>query len=334
MVGLTQNRTDLRSRVAYWRCPYCEEYTGETASEVRSHVTEGNCGSAPEGVDPDRHVPGHDDDDRLIAVAPDGGADEEVVPIDEVESVPDSDGGGGDDRVAYWQCPYCGDYTNDTEQGIRSHVTGTNDADHAGKSGWNPDRDVPGYDGSGELIALITAVEDDDDESTVVAVGEFDGDVEGVTDRQGERIRGEKKTNLVNAWLADPEAHYTDLARVTDTSERYAHRVKRKLEDGAIAEVDVEAAADPGLQDRYAEALSATAEDDPRSGGTDAGTATVPASEVERVRGVLEMYREEAEFEAESLPDDEVTVARAKAKEFVAGRAVELLDELLAEARE
>lgn len=332
---------DPRERVVRWECPYCRSFSDASVSAVRSHVVGTDDETHPaERVD--RHVPGYDADGALVAV---WSADDGPVPVEAVDSVPGAtevvaDAGAERLGVARWVCPYCG-YTNETEQGIRSHVTGTTDADHAGKSGWNPDRRIEGYDDDGNLVATITPATDG--ESVVVPAGE-DAD-ETTAYSSGEGIRGEKKVRLINAWLADPDAHYSDLADVADTTPRYAHRVKTKLEDGEIASGAVREVADEELTRRFETELAADhTDDDPRSADpaqalaaagidpsraptSDAdGEPVVPLSEVERVRDMMEMYRREAAFEADSAAAGDTLAARAETKEFVASQAIEMLE--------
>ncbi len=336
----------LRVRVQRWECPYCRSYSDASVSAVRTHAgeTDDETHSA-DGLD--RHVPGYDEDGALVAVWPADGAD--PVPIEAVDSVPGAtevvaDAGAQRLGVDHWVCPHC-EYTNDTEQGIRSHVTGTTDPAHAGQSGWNPDRPIEGYDADGDLVAKITP--SSGGESVVVPAGESPD--EGTTAySSGEGIRGEKKVRLINAWLADPDAHYSELADAAGTTPRYAHRVKNKLEDGEIAQGAVREVADEALQETFTAKLAADAPDtderqrpsdpaqalaaagvDPSQETATGGEPTVPLSEVERVRDMMEMYRREAEFEADSTAADDTLAARAETKEFVASQAIEMLEEAI-----
>jgi|APHM01.1.fsa_nt_gi hypothetical protein len=329
--------------VERWECPYCRSFSEASVSAVRTHVGETDDEThSTETLD--RHVPGYDGDDALVAVWPTDGV--ELVPIHDVDSVPGAtevvaDAGAERLGVDHWVCPHC-EYTNDTEQGIRSHVTGTTDAAHAGKSGWNPDRPIEGFDGD-TVVARITPSADGG-ESVVVPAGETEDD-RTTAYSSGEGIRGEKKVRLINAWLADPDAHYSALADAADTTPRYAHRVKNKLEDGEIAEGAVMEVADEELQATFAARLGdedtdtettdrssdpaqalAAAGVDPSRERTAAGEPAVPLSEVERVRDMMEMYRREAEFEADSATGDDGLAARAETKEFVASQAIEMLE--------
>lgn len=340
----------LRERVQRWECPYCRSFSGASASAVRRHVRETD-DETHSVTDLDRHVPGYDDG-ALVAVWPADGAD--PVPIDEVDSVPGAtevvaDAGTERLGVDRWVCPYCDSYTNDTEQGIRSHVTGTTDAAHAGKSGWNPDRPIEGFDADGDVVARITASADGA-ESVVVPAGE-DADQRTTAYSSGEGIRGEKKVRLINAYLAAPDAHYSDLAEAADTTPRYAHRVKNKLEDGEIAEGAVREVADEDLKATFAARLAGDDDGEPDERPSDPAQAlaaagvdpsgdtghtrdepVVPLSEVERVRDMMEMYRREAEFEADSATTDDTLAARAETKEFVASQAIEMLERAIESA--
>ncbi len=338
----------VAARVQRWECPYCRSFSDASVSTVRRHVRETEDEPHPTG-EGDRHLPGYGDDGALVAVWPADGTG--PVPIDEVDSVPGAtevvaDAGTERLGVDHWVCPHCG-YTNDTEQGIRSHVTGTTDAAHAGKSGWNPARPIEGYDAGGDLVARITPSADGG-ESVVVPAGE---DADGTTAySSGEGIRGEKKVRLINAWLADPDAHYSELADAADTTPRYAHRVKNKLEDGEIAEGAVTEVADEDLQATFAarladdtgttderssdpaQALAAAGVDPSGDQASSPGEPAVPVSEVERVRDMMEMYRREAEFEADSAAGDDTLAARAETKEFVATQAIEMLERAIESA--
>jgi len=339
---------DLAARVGRWECPYCRSFSAASASAVGTHVAETDDETHPAAVE--RHVPGYDDG-ALVAVWPADGDD--PVAIEAVDSVPGAtevvaDAGAERLGVDHWACPHCG-YTNDTEQGIRSHVTGTTDAAHAGRSGWNPDRPIEGHDADGDLVATITPA--DGGESVVVPAGETAAEATAYS--SGEGIRGEKKVRLINAWLADPDAHYSELADVAGTTPRYAHRVKTKLEDGEIAEGAVREVADEDLERRFAAELAADRSDeserpaDPAQALAAAGVdpsepadapaettdePVVPLSEVERVRDMMEMYRREAEFEADSAAADDSLAARAETKEFVASQAIEMLERAIEDA--
>ena len=370
----TATPTEVRARVRTWRCPYCESYAAAEEADLRAHVTDSD-DEAHAGVDGDRldrHVPGFDEEDALVAVLPAAGtSDRPVLGIEAVDSLPGttrvrSDAGSSELGVDAWECPYCETYRNASEQGIRSHVTGSDDEVHAGRSGWNPDRPISGYDADGNLVARITAVRSPGDRSVVVPAGEAATGAAAAFS-SGEGVRGEKKIRLVNAWLVAPDAHYAELARVAGTTERYAHRVKGKLESGEIPEETVETVADDDLRRRFQRAFSDDADaetgteadsggdgstnepgaadrdgPDPAATGDDTGgaapgtgtpdDAAVAATEVQRVRDMLDMYRREAEFETETARDDAVMAARAETKRFVAGQAIEMLEELLEES--
>lgn len=363
MTDTTTQPTDdetVRSRVRRWRCPYCESYSTEEEADLRAHVTATDDGdhAGVDGERLDRHVPGFDEDDALVAVIPAvGTSDRSVVGIEAVEDLPGttrirSDAGATELGVDAWECPYCETYTNATEQGIRSHVTGSDDEVHAGRSGWNPDRPIRGYDAEGNLVAKITAVRESGERSVVVPAG-ASASASAEAFASGEGVRGEKKIRLVNAWLAAPDAHYAELARVAGTTERYAHRVKGKLEAGEITEETVSEVADESLREAFAREFDRSPGETggPDDGATTAGEtsrdvvprdravsvdeepgdAAIAAAEVERVRDMLDMYRREAEFESETARDDAVMAARAETKRFVAGQAVEMLEALLEE---
>lgn len=74
-----------------------------------------------------------------------------------------------DSDIAIWLCPYCEEYTSETIGGIKSHINGNTDAAHEGKSGWNPDKHIPGYTDTGDLIAVYTASPGEDETSEIVS---------------------------------------------------------------------------------------------------------------------------------------------------------------------
>lgn len=73
-----------------------------------------------------------------------------------------------DTETIRWQCPYCREYTNEGEDSVRSHINRSADEHHKGKSGWNPENHIPGYDDDGQLVAAIRAgSSQSDDERTI-----------------------------------------------------------------------------------------------------------------------------------------------------------------------
>ena len=64
-----------------------------------------------------------------------------------------------------------------------------------------------------------------------------------------------KRDRIINAHLARPGTHPTEIAAVTDASAEYARRICCELDAGLIADSTIDDARDPDLQAEYAQAL-------------------------------------------------------------------------------
>lgn len=92
--------------------------------------------------------------------------------------------------VKYWVCPYCGEYENPEVQGIRSHISNSQDDNHKHQSGHKPDKHIPGYNNDSDVVAVITAATDDSEESIVVP-----GEKKAVPDELGPAQPAEELTD-------------------------------------------------------------------------------------------------------------------------------------------
>jgi hypothetical protein len=156
--------------VLRWICTLCGDFTADTPAEVVSHVHA--------HTDDSIHQPTPDEPVALwlstdnVALGGVVFTDDspEVRPAGQLDQIPpvsvpahwkfheeypsvDPD----DIDIDEWSCPYC-DHTSDHAAGVRSHIQGTTDLDHKGRSGHYPDRPILGYRDK-TAVAMLTPAE-------------------------------------------------------------------------------------------------------------------------------------------------------------------------------